>query len=175
MKRSIGLWYQVMINCLAIWWMCQGYTLQEDHVWWPARAKRHGKVFPWKWVSGETPLDILKCLICTSCLVNNMSEMVWVMSVRHVWMWNIKRRLGWLTEGLLTQERSLHSSLTMAYCDDKWISVLWPLLRICMLNCGSLVSSTTMPIILLCLLIITWIPTYHASSWHNLIQANSDQ
>ena len=32
-----------------------------------SQTSREG--FPWKWVSGETPLDILKCLICTACLV----------------------------------------------------------------------------------------------------------
>ena len=26
--------------------MWQGYTLQEDHVQWPARAKLHGEVSP---------------------------------------------------------------------------------------------------------------------------------
>ena len=44
-----------------------------------------------------------------------------------------KKELGWKTEGLLTQGRIPHSSLTKAYYDGKWISVLWPLLRIFML------------------------------------------
>ena len=133
-NNQFGLYYQIMIDCLAIWWMWQGYTLQEDHVWWPARAKLHGKVFPWKWVSGETPLDILEMSHLHYMFGNNMSEMVWVMSVRHSVNVKCKKESGWKTEGLLTQERSLHSSLTKAYCDDKWISVLWPLLWICMFN-----------------------------------------
>ena len=44
---KFGLYYQIMTDYLAIWWMCQGYTLQEDHVWWPVGAKLHGKVFPY--------------------------------------------------------------------------------------------------------------------------------
>ena len=56
--------------------MCQGYTLQEDHVLWPAEAKIHGKVIPWKWVSGEMPLDILEMSHLHCMFASNMSEMV---------------------------------------------------------------------------------------------------
>ena len=34
-----------------------------------------------------------------------MSEMVYIMSVRHVWDMECKRELGWKTEGLSTQRR----------------------------------------------------------------------
>ena len=94
-----------MTNYLAIWWMCQEYTLQEDHVWWPARAKLHGKVFPWKWLSGETPLDILE-----------MSHLHCMFGKQHEWdgmgyvgktCVNMKceKELGWKIEGLSTQRR----------------------------------------------------------------------
>ena len=44
------------------------------------------EVFPWKWVSGETPLDILEMSHLHCMFGNNMSEVVCVMSVRHVWI-----------------------------------------------------------------------------------------
>ena len=39
-----------------------------------------------KWVSGETPLDILKMSHMHCMFGSNMSDMAWIMSVRHVWI-----------------------------------------------------------------------------------------
>ena len=52
------------------------------------RIQTSGEGFPlsWKSVSGETPSDILKMSHLHCMFGNNMSEMVYVMSVRHVWI-----------------------------------------------------------------------------------------
>ena len=101
------------------------------------RSQTSWEGFPlsWKWVSGETPLDILE-----------MSHLHYMFGKQHEWDgidyvgktcvdMKCKKELGWLTEGLSTQRREPHSSLTKAYCVNKWISVMWPLLRICMFDC----------------------------------------
>ena len=48
------------------------------------RSQTSWEGFPlsWKWVSGETPLDILEMSHLYWMFGNNMSEMVWVMSVK---------------------------------------------------------------------------------------------
>ena len=50
------------------------------------RSQTSWEGFPlsWKGVSGETPLDILEMSHLHYMLVSNMSEMVWIISVRHV-------------------------------------------------------------------------------------------
>ena len=119
---KVGLYYQIMIDCLAIRWMCQGYTLQEDHVWWPAGAKLHGEVFHYVgngfWV--KLHWTFWKCLIFTTCLVSKMSEMVWLMSVRHAWIQNVKRNWDGKPRDCQLREGSPHSSLMKEYCLDKW-------------------------------------------------------
>ena len=57
--------------------MCDG--LQSQASW-------EGFPLSWKWVSGETPLDILKMSHLHCMFGDNMSELVWIMSVRHVWI-----------------------------------------------------------------------------------------
>ena len=86
--------------------MCQGYTLQEDHVWWPARSKLHGKVSP---------------ILEMGCGWNSIGHFGNVPSAlrvgkQHEWdgmdyvsktcvNMKCKKNLGWKTEGLSTQRR----------------------------------------------------------------------
>ena len=52
------------------------------------RSQTSWEGFPlsWKWVSGETPLDILEMSHMNCMFGSNMSEMAWIMLVRHVWI-----------------------------------------------------------------------------------------
>ena len=78
----------------------------------------------WKWVSGETPLDILE-----------MSHLHYMFGKKHEWdgmdyvsktCVNMKceKELGWKTERLSTQRREFHSSIMKEHYISKWISVL---------------------------------------------------
>ena len=51
-----------------------------------SQAAWEGFPLSWKWGSGETPLDILKMSHLHCMFSDNMSEMVWIMSVGHVWI-----------------------------------------------------------------------------------------
>ena len=64
---------------------------------------------------------------------------------------------------ILQSNWSFHNqAMTSAIKFNKNFAIL-SITEIDLLNCGSLVSSITMPIIIFMLTIITWIPTYHAS------------
>ena len=154
-----------MIDCLAIWWMYQGHTLQEDHVWWPAGAKLHGKVFSlsWKWVSGETPLDILE-----------MSHLHYMFGKQHEWDgiyyvsktcvdMKCKKDLGWLTKGLSTQRRDpsfLLNERILPRQMDKCYVTLAKNMHVKLLNS----ICRTCFFILFPLWLITWV--WIGTTWH---------
>ena len=48
----------------------------------------------WKGGSGETPLDILRMSHLHCMFGDNMSEMVWIMSERRVWIRKRKQEIG---------------------------------------------------------------------------------
>ena len=84
--------------------MCDG--LQEPNFM--------GRFFPYLGDGFQVKLHwtFWKCLICTTCLVRNMSEMVLIMSVKHVWIWNVKRSWDGKPRDCQLREGSPHSSLT---------------------------------------------------------------